>query len=210
MEDTDKKKNLTETRESEQLGILILDGSGTMKDPGDAKLSKCVEVDTAVKELITRLKGSTRNAEFFISIVTFDENVKSRKYRAVTEIDPTKEDYNPLHGHGGLTAIGDALAEADKIAEEFLGEQTEYPRSVVMILMTDGRNNSGIGPEDVANKIKNSGKRINIFTVGYGPSDEDIDIELLKKIKSDGGAYTRLRNPEDLRKFFMASLDAVR
>jgi len=201
---------ITETKAFEQLGILALDGSASMITHGETGQRKADEVNIAVQGLIARLKASNRKENFYLSIVTYDHNVDNQRLKptVVDEIDDMA-DYNPLNGHGGDTAIGDALEAANDIAEDFLAEQTDFPRSVVIILMTDGQNNFGKDPIEVANKIKDSGKRIFINSAGYGKG-EDVDALTLQKIASESGGYIRAYDPEKLRKFFEASVSKIR
>lgn len=201
---------ITETKAFEQLGILVLDGSGSMGTSGETGQSKADEVNNSVRGLISRLKISRLKENFYLSILTYDSRVDKQllKPTPITQIDEMN-DYNPLSGNGGETAIGDALEAAGNIAEEFLVGQADFPRSVVIVLMTDGQNNCGKDPVDAANKIKNSGKRITICAAGYGKSEE-IDALTLQKIVSEGSGYIRAYDPEALRKFFEASVSKVR
>ena len=64
------------TQTSKQLGILILDGSGSMEDEITLNRTKAQDVDDAVKELIDTLKNSTNNANFYLAAVAFDRNTK--------------------------------------------------------------------------------------------------------------------------------------
>jgi len=206
----EKIGKITETKAFEQLGILVLDGSGSMEVAGETGQPKAEEVNNVTRGLISRLKVSRRKENFYLSIVSYDHNVTVRlKPTPVTQIDDTA-DYNPLNGHGGETAIGDALETASKIAEEFLEKKTAFPRSVVIVLLTDGQNNAGKKhPVEVANKIKSSGKKITLCAAGYGRG-EDVDALILQQIVSGSGEYIRAYDPEALRKFFEASVSKIR
>jgi len=200
----------------EQLGILVLDGSGSMGELGVTREPKATEVQRAVRGLVERkLKGSTRRDDFWLSIIAFDEDVEVRmEPTPVVEIEDGTVDYNPLHKHGGLTYIGEALNKAGEIAKDFFeNEGKEYPRSVRIILMSDGCNTpKTMDPIEVAENIKTlkvqKGKDIEIFTVGYGRSgDTHLDEETLKDIASEGvDTYKNTTDPDELRDFFEASL----
>ena len=199
----------------EQLGILVLDGSLSMAEEGETQQPKAVEVNNAVRGLIGRLQGGGKKKNFLLSIVTY-EDTAIIKYgpTPVTQLDPL-EDYNPLsvHGKGTGTAIGNALAEAKNISEKYLEESSNFPRSVVIIVLTDGQNNCGMNPESIADEIKNSGKKITLCAVGYGKGS-GVDELLLQKIVSkpvaNQATYLRTFNTEDLRNFFTATLTVVR
>lgn len=193
-----------ETKSFEQLGILVLDGSGSMRAQGDTGIEKAAEVSIAVCDLISRLKHSKKKQNFYISIIYYDQNIE--EHLSPIPIINANEiaNYNPLVNHGGQTAIADALDKAYEIADQFLSGPTEFPRSAAIILMTDGQNTQG-DPIDVANKIKNSGKKIFIHAVGYG-KDTEIDKATLDSIVSNSGRISYTRDPESLRAFFMATM----
>jgi uncharacterized protein YegL len=194
----------------EQLGILVLDGSGSMTTPGVSGQAKAVEVHQAVQGLMGRLRNSRRRHNFLLAVITYDHRVNARRLLPtfVTGIDDTG-DYNPLSGHGGNTAIGAALEEAYQLAEQFLAETTAFPRSVVIIVMSDGKNNAGLDPLQVAERIKNSGQRITVCAAGYG-KDQELDEMTLKRLVSDAQCYKFTMNTNELRDFFEQSITQVR
>ena len=147
----------------EQLGILVLDGSGSMNDEGETGQTKAQEVNHAVRGLAARLKVSRRAKNFKLALISYDVRVEKNRLQP-TDLESVDDngDYNPTTGHGGGTAIGDALQAAYEVAEDFLSGQTEFPRSVVIVLLSDGQNNSGQDPIAVADKIKNRQKKIAI------------------------------------------------
>jgi hypothetical protein len=60
-----------------QLGILVLDGSGSMSELTDGKISKADAVNMGVRELLTRLVSSKNSKDFSIAVVKFGANVNS-------------------------------------------------------------------------------------------------------------------------------------
>ena len=50
-----------------QLGILVLDGSGSMSGMAEGKISKAQAVNMGVRELLTRLIASKNSKDFWIS-----------------------------------------------------------------------------------------------------------------------------------------------
>ncbi len=133
-----------------QLGILVLDGSGSMGEMTASKVSKAQMVEQAVKELLGLLKKSRVKSNFSIAVVTFDTSATVHTpASSVKDIDDYAN-YNPMIGHGGGTDIGVALRCAEGVAQQFLsGSSTEsVPRSVVIVVMSDGM--SGGDPRTVA------------------------------------------------------------
>jgi uncharacterized protein YegL len=201
---------IEETKAFEQLGILVLDGSGSMSEPGSSDQPKAEEINQAVRGLISRLRNSRHRNNFYLAVVTYDHQVNPGCLAPtpVTQVDDTA-DYNPLKGHGGETAIGDALAGAYAVAEAFLEGQSTAPRSVVIVVMSDGHNNRGPNPVEVAERLKQSGKRITVCAAGYG-KDRGLDEMTLKRLVSEPQGYKFTMNTNELRDFFEASISQVR
>jgi len=192
-------------RSVEQLGILVLDGSGSMSEPDvQGRGTKAQAVGEAVRGLITKLKGSSRRQDFWLALIVFDNNVEVRLLPTpVAEIELSSTETDPYLG--GETAIGDALFAAWNMAEDFTAGETDLPRSVVITLMSDGQNNTGREPLSVAQDIKTklSGK-VNIVSVAYG---KDADKETLIRIANDPEkGFRATDSAEELRSFFEASI----
>lgn len=192
-----------------QLGLLVLDGSGSMSEPSHDKCAKAQSVSHAVKELLTKLKHSRVSKNFSIGVVTFDTSAKI--HTPVTSIEAVDDfaDYDPLLAHGGGTDIGVALQTAQRMAEEFLSQPNAaaMPHSVVIVVMSDGM--SGGDPLTIANSIKQNSK-ITICTTLFatvGKSEPQAE-QLLKEIASSPINYRTIYAGDDLRKFFIASVSS--
>ena len=110
---------------------------------------------------------------------------------------------------GPETAIGDAIGLAIKTLRS-ADARTDSPqhRQPVMILLTDGGNNTGVMPPiEAARLAAQTGLRI--FTIGVGAAvhqslfglsgNTDLDVTLLKRIAAiTGGEYFRATDPEAL------------
>jgi len=208
----------------EELGILVLDGSGSMNDPekatGRQKAAVVEDQITNLKDgLIQRLRKSTRAHEISLAIVTFDHRVKVLlNPTPVLRLDPASVKLDLLRRHGGSTAIGDALRTAGIIAEQFLAQEEEdIPRYVTILLMSDGQNNSGEDPLTVANAIKGRARdkagrpEIVIATAAYG---DDADEETLRQIATQipeqpDKFFAKVQTGEQLRQFFIASMVSI-
>lgn len=189
----------------EQLGILVLDGSESMSErDAHGRGTKAQAVGEAARKFIETLQKSSRRQDFWIALIAFDNNVEVRLLPTpVTKIELSSIKTDPYLG--GSTAIGDALFTAGNMAEEFITSETDLPRSVVIMLMSDGQNNTGREPLTIAQDIKTrlSGK-VNMVSVAYG---ETADKETLLRIASDperGFCFTD--SAEELRSFFEASI----
>lgn len=105
---------------------------------------------------------------------------------------------------GTETAIGDAIALSTKVLMK------EKESSRILILITDGSNNSGtIGVKEAVELAKQG--KVKIYTIGIGsdkmiyagfsavPASYDLDEDTLKMIASEtGGDYFRARDMNDL------------
>jgi uncharacterized protein YegL len=193
-----------------QLGILVLDGSGSMTLPSIEKIPKAASVNKAVQELIGALAGSRVASNFSLAIVTFDDHAKVHTNPTdVRDLD-SYGSYDPLPGHGGGTRMDLGLRSAVDVARNFLGDTHDesVPRSVVIVVLSDGM--SEADPLEEAASIKQDPK-ITICTTRFAsPSDKESDAEaaetLLRSMASTVEQYRTTYRGLDLRKFFIASV----
>jgi uncharacterized protein YegL len=67
---------VTESRTFHQLGILVLDGSGSMAAIGDGNISLADSVNRAVREFLGYFKNSSIANNFSFAVITFDNDAK--------------------------------------------------------------------------------------------------------------------------------------
>jgi len=106
--------------------IVVIDESGSMSCMGNEPVE-------ALNKFINEQKQLTHDPDARISIYKFnDEVISVHKDTVLSELSKFSE-YSP----GGLTALWDAVGKAitDKLA-------TDRSRNVVMMIITDGHNNS--------------------------------------------------------------------
>lgn len=138
-----------------------------------------------------------------IGIVTFAESSMVRS-PATLDYDVLHDiikiiDINPNNKSSQRTALGVGLASA--INRLLKLKQVEESLGKIIILVTDGKNNSGeISPETALSiAIQN---KIRVYTVGIGDKEE-IDFELLKLIAEKTQArFFNANNPEKLEEIF--------
>lgn len=194
-----------------QLGILVLDGSGSMEAEAVGKMSKAQSVNYAVREMLTRFRVSRHNRNFAFAVVAFDERASVH-----TSITPAADiddnaDYDPMRGHGGGTDIGAGLREAQRIADEFLRTAPgDIPSSVVIVVMSDGLDGDTDGSLRLAEEIKRN-PAITICTTYFGevgavePEAQD---HLRALATSAAMHFKTVYDADTLRKFFIASVSA--
>lgn len=195
----------------QQLGIFVLDGSGSMTEGIDGGLTKAQAVNGAVRELFTRFKASRQRANFSFAVVAFDDGAD-----VVLDITPAdavddNADYDPLAGHGGGTLIGGGLTKAKEIATRFLtGARPDIPASVVVVVMSDGQCGNPQATVGVAQSLKGI-DRVTLCATHFaqvGQSDPAAQLTL-KQIATDPvRGYKTVYDAESLRAFFLASVSA--
>jgi hypothetical protein len=197
-----------------QLGILVLDASGSMLDDCDSGsgLTKAQEVDFAVRELITRFKVSRKAPNFSFALVTFHDSVSFVGPPApLSDLDDSAS-FDPTASGTGGTFVGAGLEAAGEVARTFLADTSSgLPSSAVILLMSDGECGNPTRTQQVADAIRSDGD-ISVAAAylaskgggtGQGPA-------LLRSIASDPvSLYKTVYDAETLRSFFTASLTAV-
>jgi len=189
------------------LGIFCLDGSGCMNSTGDGGITLAESVNYAVKEFLGFFKCSRNAGAYSIAIITFSDQAKVHtKTKSLIDIDDFAN-YNPLNGHGGGTNIGEALNLAGEIAEQFLLEQSEVPRSVSIVVMSDGECGSPDSTKQIADRLKQNDKiRIcSVLITAKGSIGSERATNTLQYIASDPRLFKTTYSESDLRKFFIFS-----
>jgi len=198
------------------LGILVLDGSGSMREgQSTQKISLAQSVSKAVRDTFSRFKASSLANNFSFGVVYYDDSAK-------TEVDITDAKsiddgraYDPTVGMGGTTSIGAGLKEAKKLADKFLAVQTDggIKRNVVIVILTDGLDMTQQETTAIANSLK-SNSLVTINTVFFETLGGDADLikeasTFLKSLCSDPVTdYTKESDPEKIRNFFIKSMSS--
>ncbi|MCK9481920.1 MAG: VWA domain-containing protein [Bacteroidia bacterium] len=208
---------VTESRTFHQLGILVLDGSGSMQAIGDGNITLADSVNRAVREFLGYFKNSSIANNFSFAVITFDNNAKV--HTPITELTKVDDfgDYNPMNGHGGGTFIGRALEEAEKLASQFLNspEASSIPHDVRVIVMSDGLCQAPDLTKTVADRLKQNDKIMlcsSLFTQAAraGETETSEAKTVLADIASAANLYKTTYKETDLRQFFISSMSAKR
>lgn len=196
--------------------MLAVDLSGSMETPdmvlGGQQLSRFGAVEAIAGDFISRRSGDEMGLvlfgthAFLVTPLTYDLNAVRAQLRSAAVGLPGTE-----------TAIGDAIA----VAVKRLAALPEQAR--VLILLTDGVNNSGsISPQDAARAAKAAGVRI--YTIGIGATrmvvpglfgdsvvnpSADLDADMLTRIAHEtGGQFYRATDGNQLADAYRA-IDAL-
>lgn len=194
-----------------QLGILVLDGSGSMTEKAAMNSSKAKEVNASVIELFNRINVSRVKQNFSFACIKFDEN-------AEVSLQPTpfdfnrlmNENYDPTNGKGGGTQISEALKSAKVLADSFLSSAPidGVPHKVLILLMSDGMCFQPESTVAVAESLKTN-PQVQIACAYFGTVGEnDTDAQrLLREVSTDPSTYfTTVYDGEALRAFFERSI----
>lgn len=197
-----------------QLGILVLDGSGSMSETGRQQLTKAQEVEMGIKEMFSRFDASRVKNNFSFACVKFDTtSTITLQPTSFKDLDYYSEDFNPLNGKGKGTHIFDGLNEAKRIAEAFLSNAPidGVKHSVVILLMSDGLCFQPATSIAVADNIKLN-KQIVIASayfaeIGNNNDEATSTKNLLQEIATNPVSYyATVYDGETLRKFFERSI----
>lgn len=204
--------DVTLNKSINQLGILVLDGSGSMEGPAPGNVTIAKAVEGGLMEMFNRFNVSKKKQNFSFACIKFDNT-------PTVTLEPIAFDFNtlmntnfdPLEGKGGQTYTNLALEQAKEMAEKFLQNPPEpgIPHRVLILLMSDGNSHAPEKTIEVSAEIK---KNVDIeIACAYfgtvGNNDPDAQ-KLLKEVASSATKFTTVYDGEALRNFFVASLSA--
>ncbi|MEA1917482.1 MAG: VWA domain-containing protein, partial [Campylobacterota bacterium] len=167
--------------------VLAIDASGSMSSSGmdSETLKSRFEI---VKELAIEFINERYEENF--GVVYFADFAF-----IASAITYEKEPLSEMIGYLSQGMAGQNTAIGDAISLSIRAFKTSKSKSKVIILLSDGEQNSGkVSVEDAVKKAKS--QNILIYTIGL--SDE-VNVELLKKIAQEsGGEYFQANTKEDL------------
>lgn len=123
-----------------QLVVFVLDGSGSMTQPGASMASKGTEVDEAIRQVFDRLSKSKHSNCFDINAIAFSSKVNEfMELTPFEEIEPIEWSFDPTKHVGNYRTYAlDAIEMAVETAHAYLEEHSEMNRKALIILLTDG------------------------------------------------------------------------
>jgi len=193
--------------------MLAVDISGSMETKDMFFAQDAVNRLTAVKSVLQpfiQLREGDR-----IGLILFADRAYLQTPLTFDRKTIEKMLYESFIGMAGnrATAIGDAIGLAVKRLKDLPAEQSD---SRVLILLTDGSNNTGIDPVTAAKLAQQIG--VKIYTIGFGADEmivrsflgrqrvnpsRDLDENTLTKIAQlTGGQYFRARDTKELAKIY--------
>jgi len=203
-----------------QLGILVLDGSLSMKEAGAGGITLAEHVNRAVREFLGEFKNnSSIKPNVSVAIVTFDE--RATLHTPPTELEEINDmaDYNPMRNHGGNTNIGVALEMAAQLADKHLEspEARDLPSMATIIVLSDGACLSPDYTRQVIERLKRSPwyKQDKILICAsyfknnkIAKEDEERATLLLQEMVSMPNLFITSYDYKHLRNFFIGSMSA--
>jgi uncharacterized protein YegL len=206
--------DITLNKSINQLGILVLDGSGSMESPASGNVTIAKAVEGGLIEMFNRFNVSKKKQNFSFACIKFDNTV------AVT-LEPIAFDFNTLMNtnfdpregreENGGTYTNLALEKAKEMAEYFLQNPPEpgITHRVLILLLSDGQSHEPQKTLEIATEIKKN-LDIEIACAYFGTvGNNDPDAQtLLKEVASNATKFSTVYDGEALRNFFVASLSA--
>ncbi|WP_456471145.1 vWA domain-containing protein [Caminibacter sp.] len=163
--------------------VTVLDTSGSMAEFNKLENAKAIIAQFAQKRKNDRLGLVIfGNIAYIASPLTYDKKIfKEILERVFVSIA------------GGRTAMYDALFLSSNL---FKNSQA---KNKIIILITDGQDNSSITPLDVVLK-KLKKENIKVYTIGIGP---DVDFQILQTISKETNVkFFYIKNKKELKKVF--------
>jgi len=200
-----------------QLGILVLDGSGSMEEglsTGKIKLSQ--EVSTAVRDTFSLFKRSSNVNNFSFAVIYYDNTARIElDITPASKVDDMRA-YDPTVGMGGTTSIAEGLKLAKQIADKHLSGQEDggIPKSVVIVILSDGLDMTEQETLSIANTLKSNDK-ITITSCFFETLGGDRDgmneaANFLKKLCTSDKHFNVVFDSEKVKNFFVASVSNKR
>lgn len=177
--------------------VLCIDTSGSMRAT-DVEPNRSEAARSAARRFISEMPAGTR-----LGIVAF-AGAAGVVQPLTADPDEARNGLDRVPEPNGATAIGDALATAAHMLPP-AGRR-------IVVLLTDGVNNRGSDPLEVAHELRSRG--ITVYTVGVGTKGSgqlipgtseqaDIDEDALSTIaQTTGGSYVRATSASELQRAF--------
>jgi Mg-chelatase subunit ChlD len=198
-------------RSFSQLGILVLDGSASMAEEGEGKITKAQMVSTAVREMLTRFRRSPYRQNFFFAVVACREQASVHTPVTPAEQIDDGADYDPTRHHGGRTDIGPGLEEAQRIAGQFLrAAPDDLVSSVVIVVVSGGVDVSPARTLRIAREIRRdpSTTICTTFLAVPGDADRETADRLLALASDPATGFQSISGPDALLEFFIACVSS--
>lgn len=196
-----------------QLGIFLIDGSGSMYGDGKGGLKKHQAVDDAVRGALTKFKTSTKRASFSFAVVVFGVDAQIHTKSTTAENIDDNGTYDPLNPSivdAGGTNIGAGLKKCETLIHDFYSNSIEgIPNKVAVVVLSDGMSEQTF-TQSIATQLKqNTNTEIYccLFEGSQLEGSESSATQLLRSIASDPvKGYKTVYDPQTIRDFFIASV----
>jgi uncharacterized protein YegL len=192
-----------------QLGIFVIDGSGSMKQ-GQTKKGEepSKAVGDAVKSVIERLKKSNKSNCFEIAVIAFGDsavNVQQAEKVGAINTDQSFEPTDYFNGKMGSesTNISAGLKEAYYLTNSFLtNKKDSLSHTVSIIILTDGMCHHANETREIAATLREV-KDVVLSSCHLETGiTEPGAVSLLTEISDN---YESVYDEETIRNFFIAS-----
>ena len=200
----------------DDLAVLVCDGSPSMNEQvlgiEGFTGTKGAVVGIAIRDLLMRLTSSRRSANFSFAGITFADRVTSQwgPVRA-GGVDLTRT-YDPtaVSASATGTSLASGLTAAANVARAHLAADGDLPRTVTVLLLSDGQCQSADASRAAAVDLKRDPRvrLVTAFLATHGRPDDGL--ALLRDVATHPAAYcTTVYDAETLRRYWEASLSTA-
>jgi von Willebrand factor type A domain len=197
-----------------QLGIFVIDGSGSMHEKVTSNMKRTEAVDIALRATLAKFKISRKKECFLFTTVAFGDTAQQVSDIEKAENCVTSADYTPTNffnnGHGsGSTNIYAGLSKAYDIAKNFLNNRrSKVLHKVSMVVLSDGMCHHESHTKSIADTIKQL-PNVEIFCCHLQGGEPDAKAQnLLKSVASSPNHYKTVTDENTIRSFFISSLSS--
>lgn len=199
-----------------QLGIFLIDGSGSMTDPYHGGLKKHEAVSDAIRGALTRFKRSQKRSCFSFAVVVFGVDAAIHTMPKKAEDIDDNEDYDPYKCNlvnAGGTNIGVGLQKCENLIQEFYNEAIEgIPNKIAVVILSDGMSEENFTYTKASELKQNPNTEIYccLFEGTALEGNETAATRLLRSLASDPvKGYKTVYNPDLIRDFFISSITST-
>lgn len=207
---------LAEPRTFHQLGVFVMDGSGSMSLPAPGGITRAQAVNLAIRETLTRFKVSRKRDNFSFAMVTFDDQARVHTPPTSAKDIDDNADYDSIAAHGHGTQIATGVEEAMKLVQGHLAAEQPggAPHTAIVLILTDGEDQSKSKTKSAINAFKStpsSGQVIFACVQFAGIGELNVKAaDHLKELSSNPVTYYKTAyDAETIRKFFVSSISAA-
>lgn len=192
--------SVSPTSSSKSTAIIILDASGSMKDPVSST-SKTIKIEDA-KKVITGIVHNPLSESLSLGLVALGHLSNTCQNNIQVILDPSlgKPNNSILNSLNKIKPRSSTpLAEAIRVTgNQLLNIKKQRDQRFTIVLVSDGLETCKGDPVAEVEKLKKQGLQFEFHAIGYG-TDPKVNQELEKLTKAGNGKLFPSSNPQQLQ-----------